>query len=105
MFVMLTQKITLIVNGVGGMSIKVKTRRYALKVRVKTPEGRERAHEMICYGLDEIAKMHKSVDPKQLKQFFPEVPRIFSDPSPLSPLESLKIPRGPSGSLGVPRGP
>lgn len=52
-----SEKITL-VHGVGGMAMKVKTKRYSLKVRVKTPRGTERVHELICYGLDEIAKVH-----------------------------------------------
>lgn len=29
---------------------------------------------MICYGLDNIADIHKHVSPKQLKKFFPDVP-------------------------------
>lgn len=50
------EKITLVVYGDGGMAkAKVKTQRYLLKVRVKTPTGMEKAHELVCYGLDEIA--------------------------------------------------
>lgn len=54
-----SEEITLIVHGVGGMNVKVKTRRYFLRVRVKTPIGTERAHELVCYSLDEIAKVHR----------------------------------------------
>lgn len=68
-----SEKITLVVYGVGGMTIKVKTRRYLLKVRVKTPKGTERAHELVCYGLDEIAEVHQAIKPEKLKKFFPEV--------------------------------
>ncbi len=67
-----SEKITLVVHGVGGMAMKVKTKRYLLKVRVKTPRGTERAHELICYGLDEIAKVQRVIKPQQLKKFFPD---------------------------------
>ena len=66
-----SEEVTLIVHGVGGMTIKVNTERYLL--RVKTPKGAEKAHELIYYGLDEIAKVHKVVKPEKLQKFFPEV--------------------------------
>lgn len=59
------EKITLVVHGVGGMTMKVNTLRYLLKVRVKTPKGTERAHEMVCYGLDEIARVHQVIEPEK----------------------------------------
>ncbi len=68
-----SEDVTLIVHGVAGMTIKVKTKRYLLRVRVKADEDKERAHELLCYGLDEIAKVHKVIKPKQLQKFFPEV--------------------------------
>lgn len=68
-----SEKITLVVHGVGGMTTKVATKRYLLRVRVKTLIGTERAHELICYGLKEIAEVHQIVKPEQLKRFFPEV--------------------------------
>ncbi|XP_029944300.1 uncharacterized protein LOC115386217 [Salarias fasciatus] len=68
-----SEKITLVVHGVGGMTMKVNTQRYLLKVRVKTPKDTERAHEMVCYGLDEIARVHQVIEPEQLKKFFREV--------------------------------
>ena len=68
-----SEKMTLVVHGVGGMAMEVNTRRYLLKVRVKTPKGTERAHEMVCYGLDEIARVHQVIEPEKLKEFFPEV--------------------------------
>lgn len=67
-----SEMITLVVHGVGGMAMKVKTKRYLLKVRVKTPRGTERAHELISYGLDEIAKVHRVIKVHQLKKFFPD---------------------------------
>ena len=67
-----SEKITLVVHGVGRMAMKVKTKRYLLRVRVKTPTGTERAHELVCYGLDEIAQVHRAIRPEQLKKFFPE---------------------------------
>ncbi|KAB5567602.1 hypothetical protein PHYPO_G00234660 [Pangasianodon hypophthalmus] len=67
-----SEKITLVVHGVGGMAMKVKTKRYLLRVRVKTPTGTERAHQLVCYGLDEIANVHRAIRPEQLKKFFPE---------------------------------
>ncbi|XP_049321149.1 uncharacterized protein LOC111193301 [Astyanax mexicanus] len=66
------EEVTLVVHGVGGMTMQERTKRYLLRVRVKTPKGTEIAHEMICYGLDEIAKVHRGVTPMQLKRFFPE---------------------------------
>ena len=68
-----SEKITLVVHGVGGMATKVATRRYLLRVRIKTSKGTERAHELICYGLKEIAKVHQVVRPEELRRFFPEV--------------------------------
>lgn len=53
--------------------MKVKTRRYLLRVRIKMPRGTERAHELVCYGLNEIANIHRVIKPEQLKKFFPEV--------------------------------
>ena len=44
-----------------------------ISVRVKTPKGAEKAHELICYSLDEIAKVHKVVKPEMLQEFFSEV--------------------------------
>ncbi|XP_060762855.1 uncharacterized protein LOC132872219 [Neoarius graeffei] len=67
-----SEKVTLVVHGVGGMAMKVKTKRYLLKVRVKTPRGTEQAHELICYGLNEIAKVQRVIKPHQLKKFFPD---------------------------------
>lgn len=66
-----SEKVTLVVHG--GMTMKVKTRRYFLRLRVKTPIGTERAHELVCYGLDEIAKVHRAVKPEQLKKFFQKI--------------------------------
>ncbi len=67
------EKITLVVHGVGKMAIRVSTKRYLLRVRVKTPKGTEKAHQLVCYGLEEIAKVHRIVSPGQLKRLFPEI--------------------------------
>lgn len=64
-----SENITLVVHG---MAMKVSTKRYLLRVRLKTPTGTERAHELVCYGLDEIAKVHRAIRSEQLKTFFPE---------------------------------
>ena len=68
------EEVTLVVHGVGGMEVCVETKRYLLKIRVKTPKGTLRAHQLVCFGLDSIAEIHKHVTPKQLKRFFPDVP-------------------------------
>ena len=56
------------------MEVCVETKRYLLKIRVKTPKGTLRAHQLVCFGLDSIAEIHKHVAPKQLQRFFPDVP-------------------------------
>lgn len=38
-----SEKVILIVHGVGGMTMKVNTERYVLKIRVQTPNRTERA--------------------------------------------------------------
>ncbi|XP_061896161.1 uncharacterized protein LOC133645296 [Entelurus aequoreus] len=68
-----SEDIALVVHGVGGMTMKVRTKRYLLKVRVKTPKGTERAHQLVCYGLEQIAKVHQATEPEKLKSFFPDV--------------------------------
>ncbi|XP_048035062.1 uncharacterized protein LOC125260633 [Megalobrama amblycephala] len=67
------EEINLVVHGVGKMAIHVRTKRYLLRIRVRTPVGTERAHQLVCYGLEEIARVHMSVSPERLKRFFPEV--------------------------------
>lgn len=70
-----SEDITLIVHGVGGgMKVHVETRRYLLKIRVKTPKGTLKSYQLVCYGLDSIADVHKHVTPQQLQKFFPDVP-------------------------------
>ncbi|GAA6097417.1 uncharacterized protein LOC108181458 [Tachysurus ichikawai] len=67
-----SEKITLVVHGVGKMATRVRTKRYLLRIRVKTPKGTEKAHQLVCYGLEEIAKVHRRVSPERLKEFFME---------------------------------
>nr|XP_061826459.1 uncharacterized protein LOC133612783 [Nerophis lumbriciformis] len=69
-----SEDITLIVHGVGGMKTIVETKRYLLKIRVKTPRGTMKSHQLVCYGLDSIVDIHKSVDSKRLQKFFLDVP-------------------------------
>lgn len=69
-----SEPVTLVVHGVGGMTTSVKTKRYLLKLRVKTPEGMLKSHQLICYGLDHIAKVHNHVSAQALQKLFPEVP-------------------------------
>lgn len=54
----------LIVHGVGAMAMEAETKSYWLKVRVKPARGTEKARELICYGLDEIATVHSSQEPR-----------------------------------------
>lgn len=68
-----SKKVTLVVHGVGGMAMSVNSRRYHLRERVKTPQGTEKAHQLICYGLDEIAQVRTGVRPEQFQKLFPEL--------------------------------
>lgn len=52
----------------------METRRYLLNIRVKTAMGTLGSHQLVCYGLDSIADVHKHVTPQQLQRFFPDVP-------------------------------
>ncbi|XP_070408825.1 uncharacterized protein [Nothobranchius furzeri] len=67
------EDVTLVVHGVGGMKVSVATKRYLLKVRVSTSRGTLKPHQLICYGLDTIAEVHKHVPPHKLKKIFPDV--------------------------------
>lgn len=67
-------KKSLFVHGVGGMKVHVKTKRYLLKIRVNTPKGAFKSHQLVCYGLDSIADVHKHVTAQQVQKFFPDIP-------------------------------
>lgn len=69
-----SENITLIIHGVVGMKVHVGTRCYLLKIRVRTPKGTLKSHQLVCYGLDSIADVHKHATPQQLQKFFPDVP-------------------------------
>ncbi|KAK7925024.1 hypothetical protein WMY93_007334 [Mugilogobius chulae] len=69
-----SESVNLVVNGVGGMSTTLKTKRYLLKLRVKTAEGTVTAHQLVCYGLDHIADVHQHVSAQKLKIIFPDIP-------------------------------
>lgn len=62
------------VHGVGGMKVFVETRRYLLRIRVSTSKGTLKSHQLVCYGLDSIADVHRHMLAKKLQEFFPDVP-------------------------------
>ncbi|XP_023808028.1 uncharacterized protein LOC111946916 [Oryzias latipes] len=68
-----SENITLIVHGVGGMKAHVETKRYLLKIRVMTPKGTLKSHQIVCYGLENIADIQNHVTAEQLQKFFPDV--------------------------------
>ena len=67
------EPITLVVYGVGGMEARVETKRYCVSIKVATKKGTWRLHEMLCYGLEEIARVDHAVDSERLEKFFPGV--------------------------------
>ncbi|KAK7944841.1 hypothetical protein WMY93_000569 [Mugilogobius chulae] len=68
-----SENVTLVVHGVGGMKASVATKRYLLKIRVSTPRGTLKSHQLICYGLDRIAEVHRHVPAHKLQKIFPDV--------------------------------
>lgn len=44
------------------MSVRVKTGRYFLKIRVRTSKGTIVSHQLICYEMDWIAEIHKTAN-------------------------------------------
>lgn len=67
------ETIKLVVHGIGGMKKTVLTKRYSLRLKVKTPKGKVAEHKILCYGLENITKVTQVVSPRQLKKFFPNV--------------------------------
>lgn len=67
------ESIKLIVHGVGGMTKTVATKRYSLRLRVKTTQGTIIEHKLLCYGLESIAEINQPVTPQQLNKIFPDV--------------------------------
>ncbi|XP_049897103.1 uncharacterized protein LOC126388200 [Epinephelus moara] len=65
-----SEDVTLVVYGVGGMKVSVATKRYLLKIRVNTPRGTLKSHQLICYGLDKIAEVHRHVPVAKLQKIF-----------------------------------
>lgn len=47
-----SERVTLVVQGIRGMTMEIKPKRYSLKVRIKTPRGTDKAHKLVCYRLD-----------------------------------------------------
>lgn len=68
------EEITLVVHGVGRMKVCMGTKRYLLKIPINTPKGTLKSRQMVCYGLDSIADVHKHVTPEQLQKSFPDIP-------------------------------
>lgn len=66
---------SLLSMGSGGMKKTVVTKRYSLRLKVKTPKEKVAEHKILCYGLESIAQVTQSVSPKQLQKFFPNVAR------------------------------
>ena len=67
------ESIKLIVHGIGGMTTTVTTKRYSLRLRVKTTKGTVTEHKLLCYGLESIAEVSQPVTPQQLQKIFPGV--------------------------------
>ena len=64
--------VTLVVHGVGGMVTKVETKKYSVGLKVEMKKGALHTYNLICYGLDEIAKVGYTVDSERLEGFFPD---------------------------------
>lgn len=67
------ESIQLIVNGVGGMTKTVRTKRYVLRLRVRTTKGIVAERKLLCYGLESIAEVTHPVTLQQLQKIFPDV--------------------------------
>ncbi|XP_065152486.1 uncharacterized protein [Paramisgurnus dabryanus] len=67
------ESIKLIVHGIGGMRKTVTTKRYSLRLRVRTTKGTVTEHKLLCYGLESIAEISQTVTPKQLQKIFPDI--------------------------------
>lgn len=55
------------------MTKTVKTKRYILRLRVRTIKGTVTEHKLLCYGLESIAEVSHPVTPEQLQKIFPKV--------------------------------
>lgn len=69
------ENIKLVVHGIGGMRKTVATKKYSLRLKVKTPKEKVAEHKILCYGLESIAQVTQAVSPRQLQKFFLNVPR------------------------------
>lgn len=66
-----SEDVTLVVYGVAGMKVSVATKRYLLKIRVNTPRGTLKSHQLICYGLDKIEEVHRHVPAVKVTEDLP----------------------------------
>lgn len=84
-----SEDVTLIVHGVGGMKVTVETKRYLLKIWVKTAKGTLRSHQLVCYGLDNIAEVNRRVPSKTLQKLL------------MCPFMNCSVPQKSSSSLAT----
>ncbi len=54
----------------------MKTKRYLLKIRLRTALGTFRLHQLACYGLESITEVSKAVSPERLQKVFPDIPLV-----------------------------
>lgn len=66
------EPISLVVYVVGTMKVRV-TKKYLVTIKVWTSRGTLRFREMICFGMENIAKVDRVGTSEWLGQFFPEV--------------------------------
>lgn len=71
---LIREDITLMVHCVGGMKVYIKTKRYLLKICINTSRGTLKSHQLVCYGLDSIADIHRNMSAKKMEAIFPDVP-------------------------------
>lgn len=55
------------------MEVKVERKRYCVSIKVATKKGTWRLHELLCYGLEKIARVDHSVNSGHLEKLFPGV--------------------------------
>lgn len=53
-----SKEVTIVAHRIRGMAIKEKTKGYLLRISIIMHNSTEEAHELVCYGLDEIGKVH-----------------------------------------------
>lgn len=69
-----SEEITLVVHGVEGYEGPRRDEEIPVKIRVEAPTVTLQSHQLVCYGLDNIADVNKGVTARQLQKFFPDIP-------------------------------